>query len=100
MTSTLLRAQNTTLLSKVRRRFFKFCGLLRKPKLYNFVDPIMSHTTVFIVITASTALARLYGWPLEVAEQKFKVKVGIEFYTAKTTSGRPLSLLSIAILSI
>ena len=37
---------------------------------------------------------------LEVAEQKFKVKVGIEFYTAKTTSGRPLSLLSIAILSI
>ena len=42
------------------------------------------------------ALARLYGWPLEVAEQKFKVKVGIEFYTAKTTSGRPLSLLSIA----
>ena len=49
----------------------------------------MSHTTVFIVITASTALARLYGWPREVAEQKFKVKVGIEFYMAKTTSGRP-----------
>ena len=33
LTSTLLRAQNMTLLSKVRRRFFKFFGLLRKPKL-------------------------------------------------------------------
>ena len=35
LTSTLLRTQNKTFLSKVRRRFFfKFCGLLWKPKLY------------------------------------------------------------------
>ena len=33
LTSTLLCAQNMTLLSKVQQRFFKFCGLLRKPKL-------------------------------------------------------------------
>ena len=38
LTSTLLRAQNTTLLSKVLKEdFFKFCGLLRKPKLYHTV---------------------------------------------------------------
>ena len=30
----MLRAQNMTLLSKYVEDFFKFCGLLRKPKLY------------------------------------------------------------------
>ena len=56
LTSTLLRTQNTTLLSKVRRRFFlNFVGFSENPNFTNSLVFVYCRTSLFITISG------LYG---------------------------------------